>query len=198
MRSGQQKDTLPADKVASAMAFIERIKEIPYFMPDGKPTRYWNMVLASTWKGAFEKAIAEKEYWDNPGERADPKYRGPLAPMYKPVDYTHGNPFAHINESAHREEINRIGMLAYAEVEKRIVGLDMGFEPITAISDAYTFTVLNLTAHMDFKGMGSDDRQRHLDHARASMEVWEKGYGRIDRNSVNHFVYCSSGIILRR
>jgi hypothetical protein len=171
---------LPNERLQELNSFISSIKKIPYFKPDGRPSKKWKVfygsTLAEAWMSALDAARAAA--WDVARDN--------------PLAIARDAAWATALSAARDAALNKSRASAWAAAwdAARDAAWDAasGAARLTtgdAVLDAALMAQLIVVKDLDFEG-----KEKHLRHAAERMEAWSKGYGvAADVNGVL-YVYC--------
>jgi hypothetical protein len=171
---------LPNERLRELSSFIASIKKIPYFKPDGKPSKKWKVfygdTLAEAWVSALDAARAEA--WDVARD----------VPLATARDAAWATALSAARDAALNASRASAWAAAWDAARDAAWVAASGSARVTAgdaVLDAALMAQLIVVKDLDF-----EQKEKHLRHATERMEAWSKGYGvAADVNGIL-YVYC--------
>jgi hypothetical protein len=171
---------LPNERLQELNSFIASIKKIPYFKPDGKPSKKWKVfygdTLAEAWVSALDAARAAA--WDVARD----------VPLATARDAAWATALSAARDAALGESRDAAWAAAWDAARDAAWDSASGSARVTAgdaVLDAALMAQLIIVKDLEF-----EDKTKHIRHAAERMDAWSKGYGvAADVNGVL-YVYC--------
>ena len=148
LRENEDVKKLPEEIQSKLFNFIEKeIPKVHYFKPDGKPKKEWRIFYGKTWDAARDAAWSAA--WNAARDAAWDAAWGAT------------------RDAARGATRNAARSAARDAARAAAWGAAMDAAWGAALISDYI-----ITSDLDFK-----DKEKHLAHAKARWEVWQKGYG---------------------
>lgn len=176
---------LPKDNLKELKDLLTRVKNIQYFKPDGNPKKEWKVFFIpynldfARWEAELAASKIAKD-WMYRDSRGLAHSAAKQAVLKDPVRNNAQHEAEYAVSYAAKYRLEKFGHHASG-------GLAFGSDvAITwdAINDATLMARLISVKDLDFK-----DKEKHINHAKARMEVWEKGYGLLCELNGVFYVY---------
>jgi hypothetical protein len=168
---------LPQAIQAKWADFATGISKIEFFKPDGKPNRAWKVFYADNLAEARNNALSAARQaslegsvsgiaastWEYGLDSASTAVQRVVHQQGRGKEWDDG-----------REAVKGIMTAAISEKAKEVMGnrIEAADTIFDASKDARLMSGAITASDLDFEG-----KAKHLAHAAARMEVWEKGYG---------------------
>ena len=164
--------------------FMQEIPKVPYFKPDGKPKKEWKIFYGKTWDPAWDAAwdAARGAAWDAAGVAAWDA--AGVAAKDAAGDAAGVAAWDAAGDAARGAAWDAAGVAAgvAARDAAGVAAWDAAWD---AARGAALYTDYIIVSDLKFK-----NKAKHLKHAKARWEVWQKGYGLLCDVDGVLYVYC--------